>query len=72
MIAQIFDNCGDRIKDEILEIRDSNNLIIFFQQICTLLTGRIIIDGIPKEIIVNQCLIINVILYQTASIIPEE
>lgn len=72
MIAQIFDNCGGRIKDEILEIRDSNNLIVFFQQICTLLTGRIIIDGIPKEIIVNQCLIINVILYQTASIIPEE
>ena len=72
LLAQIFDNCGDIIKDEIQVIRDENNLIIFFQQICTLLTGKIILDGIPKEIIINQCIIINVILYQLEMKIPEE
>lgn len=72
IIAQIFDKCGDRVKDEILEIRDSNNSVQFFQQISTLLTGRVILDGIPKEIIINQCLIVNVILYQVELKIPEE
>ncbi len=72
MIAQVFDKCGDRVEDEILEIRDSNNSVQFFHQICTLLTGRVILDGIPKEIIINQCLIINVILFQLELKIPEE
>lgn len=72
LLAQIFDNCGDRIQQGILEIRDSNDSIIFFSQICKLLTGKIILDGIPKEIIINLCLIINVILYQLEQKIPEE
>lgn len=72
LIAQIFDKCGDRIQKGILEILDSNDSITFFNQICKLLTGRIILDGIPKEIIINQCLIINVMLYQLEMKIPEE
>lgn len=72
LLAQIFDKCGDRIQQGILEIRDANDSIIFFNQICKLLTGRIIIDGIPKDIIVSKCLIINVILYQLEHKIPEE
>ena len=72
LLARIFDECGDRIKNEIQTIQDTNNSVIFFQHICTLLTGKIILDGIPKEIIINQCIIINVILYQLEMKIPEE
>jgi hypothetical protein len=68
----MFDSCGNRLKDDIQLIRDENNSIIFFKQISTLLTGKIILDGIPKEIILNQCIIINVILYQLEMKIPEE
>ena len=71
LISQIFDHCGDRIKDEIIEIRDPNNSVIFFQQVSNILTGRIILDGIPKEIIINKFLIINIILYQLEMKIPE-
>lgn len=72
LLAQLFDKCGDRIKTEILLIRDLNGSIIFFQQISTLLTGRIILDGIPKEIIINIFIVINVIIYQFEMKIPEE
>lgn len=72
LLAQIFDKCGDIIQNEITKIRDSNGSIIFFQQIPTLLTGRIILDGIPKEIILNSFIVINVILYQLELKIPEE
>ena len=72
LLAQIFDKCGDRIQHEILKICDSNGSIIFFQQISTLLTGRIIPDGIPKEIILNTFIIINVLLYQLDMKLPEE
>ena len=72
MLAYLFDNCGNIIKDDIFEIRDENNSVILFKQIGLLLTGRLIIDGIPKEIILNQLLIFNVILYQLERKIPEE
>lgn len=71
-MAYLFDNCGDIIKDDILEIRDENSSVILFKQIGLLLTGRLIIDGIPKEIILNQLTIFNVILYQLEHKIPDE
>lgn len=71
LIAQIFDHCGDRIQIEILNICDASGSVILFQQISTLLTGRIILDGIPKEIILNLFVVINVILYQLDMKIPE-
>lgn len=71
-MAYLFDNCGDIIKDDIFEIRDENNSVILFKQIGLLLTGRLIIDGIPKEIILNQLIIFNVILYQLERKIPAE
>ena len=72
LFARIFDKCGDLIQNEILQIRDPNGLVIFYQQITTLLTGRVILEGIPKEIILNVCIIINVILFQLDMKIPEE
>ena len=38
LFARIFDKCGDLIQNEILQIRDPNGLVIFYQQITTLLT----------------------------------
>ena len=72
LFARIFDKCGDLIQNEILQIRDPNGLVIFYQQITTLLTGRVILEGIPKEIILNVFIIINVILFQIDMKIPEE
>lgn len=72
LLAQLFDKCGDRIQTEILLIRDLSGSIIFFQQISTLLTGRIILNGIPKEIILNIFIVINVIIYQLDMKLPEE
>ena len=72
LFARIFDKCGDLIQNEILQIRDPNGLVIFYQQITTLLTGRVILEGIPKEIILNVFIIINVILFQLDMKIPEE
>ena len=72
LLAQLFNNCGDRIIDELLSIKWEDGSILFLNQICTLLTGKIILDGIPKEIITNQFIIINVILYHLEQKIPQE
>ena len=72
LCAQIFDTSGNRIQNHIFEIKDSDNQVKIFKQICSLLTEKVILGGIPKEIIISQFIIINVIIYQLEMKIPEE
>ena len=72
LTALILDDYGDRVFEGLLAFKESDSSIKFFNQISKLLTGKVIIDGIPKEIIMHQMFIVNVIIFLNDMKIPEE
>lgn len=73
LLVLLFDCCGNQFQAEIVKITSSSGTsILFYEQVCQLLMGKILLDGIPKEILLDQLTIINVIIFQNDSKIPDE
>lgn len=64
--------CGDRFKNALVELRSDDGRVQYYEQTCRLLTGRVLLYGIPKTIISSHLVIFNVILFQHDMKIPDD